>query len=569
VRALSIIEKTHGSEGLAVGLELDKLGNVYLAQGDIARARTAYMRARPILLEKLQNNSAYGLFLTHLGKLRLLTGQTEEAKGTVDQALTACGKELFKADHNWTEGNRMLGLLFLGLGKYREAEEQLIYALTVRSEALDFENRDAALLYMASASNSLGEFYVTVGLDDKAEPLLLDALGAYEKKYGNDHPLSEDVLVNLAAVYEGKGDASKARQYAERAQALHRRSAGYSHVPEWPVRTLVRATPPPDTRGGPDVRAGIEAHSFKNYLSHIARPAEDGVYKVGSGVSAPAVIYKKDPDYSEEARKAHFSGGVVALQLVVGADGLAHDIKVTRPLGLGLDEKAVEAVSVWRFRPGVKQGNPVAVMATIEVNYRLFLNPPAQPDHSVWQISRLVFDSAATTRPVLTQFHLPDGPSPDGDVRIPFKLNVDKSGHVTDVSTEGASDPVLTAPLQEAVRKWKFDVPPQSNATSFSATLDLTHGNPLPGWSPPSRAEEVRAEPKSAEEAYREGVRLTRAGAPQQAIPLLTRVIQERPDWEAAYSARAQALLQHEALSRSGGRFDGGHPSEPESSLSL
>lgn len=121
VRALSIIEKTHGSEDLAAGLELDKLGNVYLAQGDIARARTSYLRARSILLEKLgQNNPAYGLFLIHLGKLQWLTGQTKEAQGTVDQALTACGKELFKAAHNWTEANRTLGLLFLDLGKYRE-----------------------------------------------------------------------------------------------------------------------------------------------------------------------------------------------------------------------------------------------------------------------------------------------------------------------------------------------------------------------------------------------------------------------------------------------------------------
>lgn len=236
---------------------------------------------------------------------------------------------------------------------------------------------------------------------------------------------------------------------------------------------------------------------------------------------------------------------------MVGADGLAHDIKVIQPLGMGLDEKAVETVGVWRFRPGVKQGNPVAVQAKIEVSFHVFWKP-SEEDHGVWQIRRLVFEGAATTRPELTQFHLPDGPVPDRDVQITFKLNVDKSGHVTGASAEGATDPAFTAALQEAIRKWKFLVPPQSNATSFSATLDLTHGNPLPGWSPPSRAEEVRAEPKSAEEAYREGVRLTRAKAPQQAIPLLTRVIQERPDWEAAYSARAQAYynmkLYHEAV---------------------
>jgi len=95
-----------------------------------------------------------------------------------------------------------------------------------------------------------------------------------------------------------------------------------------------------------------------------------GVFRVGGGVSAPQVLYKVDPEYSEEARKAKYSGTVV-LQLIVDASGRARDIKVVRSLGLGLDEKAIEAVNKWKFRPGVKNGQPVAVQATIEVNFRL------------------------------------------------------------------------------------------------------------------------------------------------------------------------------------------------------
>ncbi len=95
-----------------------------------------------------------------------------------------------------------------------------------------------------------------------------------------------------------------------------------------------------------------------------------GVFRVGGGVSAPVVLYKVDPEYSEEARKAKYSGTVV-LQLVVDSSGRARDIRVVRSLGLGLDEKAIEAVNKWKFRPGVKNGQPVAVQATIEVNFRL------------------------------------------------------------------------------------------------------------------------------------------------------------------------------------------------------
>jgi protein TonB len=95
-----------------------------------------------------------------------------------------------------------------------------------------------------------------------------------------------------------------------------------------------------------------------------------GVYRVGGDVSAPILISKTEPEYSEEARKAKYSGTVL-LSLIVGADGLPRDIRVVRPLGLGLDEKAVEAVQKWRFRAGIKGGHPVATQATIEVSFRL------------------------------------------------------------------------------------------------------------------------------------------------------------------------------------------------------
>jgi TonB family protein len=95
-----------------------------------------------------------------------------------------------------------------------------------------------------------------------------------------------------------------------------------------------------------------------------------GVFRVGGGVSSPALIYKVEPEYSEEARKAKFQGTVV-LSIIVDEKGTPTTFKVVRPLGLGLDEKAVEAVRKWRFRPALKDGRPVAVFATIEVNFRL------------------------------------------------------------------------------------------------------------------------------------------------------------------------------------------------------
>jgi TonB family protein len=95
-----------------------------------------------------------------------------------------------------------------------------------------------------------------------------------------------------------------------------------------------------------------------------------GALKIGSGVSAPQPIFTPEPEYSEEARKAKL-GGIVLLSLVVDASGRPVDIHVIRSLGLGLDEKAIEAVKRWVFAPGKKDGKPVAVRASAEVSFRL------------------------------------------------------------------------------------------------------------------------------------------------------------------------------------------------------
>ncbi len=95
-----------------------------------------------------------------------------------------------------------------------------------------------------------------------------------------------------------------------------------------------------------------------------------GVFRAGGEVSSPILISKVEPEYSEEARKAKYSGTVL-LSVVVDEHGIPQDIHVVRPLGLGLDEKAIEAVQRWRFRPGIRNGKPVRVRATIEVSFRL------------------------------------------------------------------------------------------------------------------------------------------------------------------------------------------------------
>jgi len=92
----------------------------------------------------------------------------------------------------------------------------------------------------------------------------------------------------------------------------------------------------------------------------------------GVGITQPIPIYDPDPEYSDAARKAKFQG-TCTVQVVIGADGTVSHPTVVEPLGLGLDQKAIEAVLKWRFRPARdKDGRPVAVTANIEVNFRLY-----------------------------------------------------------------------------------------------------------------------------------------------------------------------------------------------------
>ena len=84
----------------------------------------------------------------------------------------------------------------------------------------------------------------------------------------------------------------------------------------------------------------------------------------------PELLHKIEPEYSEPARKVRQQGTVI-LAVEVGSDGRPHNIRVVRGLGLGLDEKAIDAVTSWRFRPALSNGRPVAAPITIEVNFRL------------------------------------------------------------------------------------------------------------------------------------------------------------------------------------------------------
>lgn len=94
------------------------------------------------------------------------------------------------------------------------------------------------------------------------------------------------------------------------------------------------------------------------------------VYKAG-GVSPPKVIFSPEPQFSEPARRAKFQG-TATLMLVVNQQGLPTRIRIVRPLGCGLDAKAVQAVESWRFKPAERDGQPVPFAIAVEVDFHLY-----------------------------------------------------------------------------------------------------------------------------------------------------------------------------------------------------
>jgi TonB family protein len=98
---------------------------------------------------------------------------------------------------------------------------------------------------------------------------------------------------------------------------------------------------------------------------------EEPVYKVADVTTKPRQIKSQSPKFSEQARRDKVQGTVLLL-LVVTQEGSVTDIRVKNGIGHGLDENAVKAVRKWKFEPATKDGKPVAVQLTVEVDFHLY-----------------------------------------------------------------------------------------------------------------------------------------------------------------------------------------------------
>jgi len=148
------------------------------------------------------------------------------------------------------------------------------------------------------------------------------------------------------------------------------------------------------------------------------------VYKIGAGVTPPRPIRQTDPEFSEQARKKHFQGTCI-LGLIVGEDGMPRNIRIIKPLGHGLDEKAIEAVRSWKFDPARKDGKPVAVEIAVEVDFHLY----GKVDDWIAELTKKAADDDAKAELELSSIYLQgDGVPRDETIGLTYLEKAAKHG---------------------------------------------------------------------------------------------------------------------------------------------
>ena len=178
--------------------------------------------------------------------------------------------------------------------------------------------------------------------------------------------------------------------------------------------------------------------------------AQQGPYRVGNGVGTPTVLQKTEPSYTEEARLAAVDGSV-RISLVVDSEGNPSDLKVTQPIGFGLDEAALHCIASWKFKPGMKDGVAVPVRTTIDVNFRLL--DKSDTLHMQSFVCQLP-DGAS--RPMVLKSEHPSPPRSDETVSVTISMDVDERGVPENLHLVKLTEAKWESDVIAAMREWRF-----------------------------------------------------------------------------------------------------------------
>ena len=276
---------------------------------------------------------------------------------------------------------------FEALRQYDNAKKLLDAAIAIR-EGVD-GTQGALIVMLADLEKKRGQ------------PKQAEELYARAARLLGDRPEAAPALIQLGVISMGNKNYQQAAEYFQKAQNLDAAEAGRAQM--WMAllrereqnavetetfyqRALAVEDPSSDSAAttmelygrllkdqGREDEAKLmsdRASEIRKAIGEQQRQGKSNALRIGGGVTAPKVLHKMEPEYTEEGRVAKYQGTVV-LAVEIDPNGVAQNIRIVKGLGFGLDENAVTAVQQWRFQPATKDGAPVTVQASIEVNFRL------------------------------------------------------------------------------------------------------------------------------------------------------------------------------------------------------
>lgn len=261
-----------------------------------------------------------------------------------------------------------LARLYRAQGDFAKPEDLYRQALSNAEKIYEPDSPDLARYF-----NEVGRYYHARRKYEVAADYYRKAFAMRVKAFGKEHAEVADSINNLAVLYENQAQNDKAEVYYEYARKIREKTLGPDD--EHTIETLEHYGRLLYKLHRSEEAAKLlersEAHRAARVAEMSGAEAEpEGLVEAGPEVDPPTLEERVEPQYTEEARIARHEG-TVSLQAVISPSGKAGSFRLLRSLGLGLDEKAVEAVRSWVFKPARRGKEPVAFRAVLEIHFRV------------------------------------------------------------------------------------------------------------------------------------------------------------------------------------------------------
>lgn len=220
--------------------------------------------------------------------------------------------------------------------------------------------------------NEVGRYYHRRRKLETAERFYLDGFGVRVRVLGKDHPDVAESIVNLAILYENLSRNQKAETYYRTALEIRERVLGATDLRTVAAKEHFARLLHGMQQHEEAARLEQEARAVRAPL--LAQMAGERIELAALPIAevdrAPELLERTEPEYTEEAFIGRTQGSV-GIHVEIDAEGVPRNLRVVRPLGLGLDEQALTALKQWHFRPARKDGANVACRVIYEINFSL------------------------------------------------------------------------------------------------------------------------------------------------------------------------------------------------------